>query len=161
MTPETGPFGGSSRRADSAQGAGVFILAGAGSTILGSAAPWLLKVVFGISVVTSPLPDLVPGLVALTVLSAVIATAVLLRRPPSSAVALGLIALAVAQICLAVWNALSVWDLLAADDPRLVVGRAIGTGVYLALLGASLALAGGILAFRRRTSSPVIMVHLQ
>lgn len=147
--------------ADSAQSSGVFILAGAGSILLGSAAPWLLKVVFGISVVTSGLPYVVPGLVALTVLSAVIAITVLFRRPASSAVALGLIALAVAQICLAIWNALSVWELLAVDDPRLVVGRAIGTGVYLALLGASLALAGGILALRSRMSSPVVMVHLQ
>lgn len=110
----------------------------------------------------SRLPEVVLALAALAVLSALIAIGVLLRRPAPSAVALGLLALALAQLCLAAWNAVSLLQLLALNDSRLVVGRAIGTGVYMALLGASLTLAGGILAWRRRAAvRPGIMVNVQ
>lgn len=144
----------------SAHNAGVIILVGAGATLLGTASPWLLTVVLGISVVAAR-PDVVLVLAALAVLSGLIAMGVLLRRPAPPAVALGLIVLALAQLCLAAWDALSVLQGLAVDDPRLVAGRAIGTGVYMGLLGASLTVAGSILAWRSRAASPGIVVNPQ
>lgn len=111
--------------------------------------------------VTSGLRDLVPALVALTLISAFIASGVLIRHPAPSAVALGLVALALAELGLAAWNAVSVLQAIGLDDSRLVMGRAIGTGVYLGLVGASLSLAGGILAWRSRASILAIAVNAE
>ena len=110
---------------------------------------------------TSGLRDVVPALVALTLISAFIASGVLFRHPAPSAVAIGLLALALAELCLAAWNSVSVLHAIALGDSRLVVGRAIGTGVYMGLLGASLTLAGGVRAWRSRAPSPAIVVNLE
>ena len=161
MSRDAHSAGAATLQAPSARSSGVITLAGSGATLLGASAPWLLRVVFGVSVAASRLPDVIPAVMALTVLSAVIAIGVLLRRPASSPVALGLIALALAQLCLAAWNGLSVLQVLNMDGSRLVGGRAIGTGVYLGLLGASLTLTGGILAWRRRAARSGILVNVQ
>lgn len=149
------------RDTTTARGAAFLTLAGAGAILLGSSSPWLLSAVVGVTVETTRLPDVAFALVALALLSALIATAVLLRRPARPAVALGLIAFALAELCLAVWNAVSVLQAIAADDPLLVMGRAIGTGAYMCVIGAAVVLAGSVLAWRRRASSPAIVVNLQ
>ncbi|MGZ3471885.1 MAG: hypothetical protein ACXWO1_19815, partial [Isosphaeraceae bacterium] len=128
-----------------ARNAGLITLAGCGAIALGSSAPWLVRVVFGISVMTSGIWGIVPGLVVLAVVSALVASGTLLRRPTSSWIALGLLVLASTQLCLAIWNAVDVLQAIARDDSRLVVGRAIGTGVYLSLAGVLLTLWGGVL----------------
>lgn len=149
------------RDATSSHAAAIVTLAGAGAIALGSSAPWLLSAVFAVTVATSRLPEVVAVLVALALVSALVAAAVLLRRPARPVVALGLIALGLTELCLAAWHAVSVMQVIALDDPQLVMGRAVGTGVYMCLAGAALVLGGGILAWRGRVSSPAIVVNLQ
>jgi hypothetical protein len=138
--------------ATAARKAGFITLVGCSATILGTSAPWLLRTVLGVSVTTSRIHDAVPALAALAVLSAGLASFVLLRRPAPAAVAIALVALALGQLWLGIWNAVNVLQAIDLVDSRLVLDRAIGTGVYLSLLGASLTLGAGVLAWRKRAS---------
>lgn len=109
--------------ATAARKAGFITLVGCSATILGTSAPWLLRTVLGVSV-TSRIHDAVPALAAIAVLSAGLASFVLLRRPAPAAVAIALVALALGQLWFGIWNAVNVMQAIDLVDSRLVVGRA-------------------------------------
>jgi hypothetical protein len=132
--------------------AGVLTLVGCGGTVLAAFLPWLERAVFGISLTTSGIQVEVVVLVVLALGSAGIAGVSLLRHHATRALAIILAVLAVAQLALAISNAVNVvhaLDQAAADS---MFSRLIGTGVYGCIVGSAVTLFGGYLAWTRRAS---------
>lgn len=131
--------------------AGVVTLVGCSATILAAFLPSIERA-FGISLTASGLQGEMVLLVVLAVMSGGIAGFALLRRPATPALAIILTALALAEVCLAIWHAGSVAKELEQFDSGLLFGRLIGTGAYGCILGSAMTLAGGVLAWTKRES---------
>jgi hypothetical protein len=89
-------------------------------------------------------------LAVLAMISAVIAIVVLLRRQPSSGVAILLMGLAAAQLGLATWNGVNTLYAINQVDSHLVLMNAIGSGAYLGVLASAITVAGGVFAWTTR-----------
>ena len=137
-----------------ARTAGVVTVVGGASAILGAFLPWGEKVLFGISISNAELQIAGILLAVLAVISVCIAGTVLLRRPATAAIAIVLILLGVAQVCVAMWNGADIVQTIAESDSRLVAIRTIGTGAFLGVVGSVITLAGGIMAWTRRALPP-------
>jgi hypothetical protein len=140
------------RPAAPARRAGAVILAGSSTAIVGVLLPWVVLVAFGISLARLGL-GAAGSLAGLALLSAGIATLVLLRRPATAAVGIVLILMAVTQLGLAIWADASVVHAIAQTDTHDVMLNTIGTGSNLNVLGAAVSLVGGYLAWRTRVSA--------
>ena len=128
-------------------------LVGCLMTLVAAVVPWGEKATFGFSLASTEWADARILLAALAAASAGIAVAILLRRPRSPVVALVLVGVAVAQIGAATWFGMTVVNELREANPHLILINAIGTGVYMAGIGALTTVAGAILAWTRRPTA--------
>lgn len=110
--------------------------------------PWVEKTMFAISLAKFDLQFAAILLASLAAVAAGLALFVLLQPPPTSAIAVALILLALAQLGVAAWDGLGIITQLG-PSPH-VWADAIGTGLYLGVLGAVISLWGGILAWAAR-----------
>ena len=138
---------------DHGRAAGVITLVGCFATILATLLPAIEPAVVGVSVSSRNIPAIAIPLAVLAVISAGIAGVVLLRRPVTARIALILIALAMAQLSLAIWFGSSIVRAIEQADSHLVFISAIGTGAYLSVLGSAITLLGGVLAWTGRHSA--------
>ena len=123
---------------------------GGGSAVLSAFMPLLVTAAFGIALIKVDLPG---GLLAaLASISIAIAGLVLLRRSATGAVAIILMFLAVTQLGLAIWHLADYVHAIRQVDSRLVLISVIGTGLYLGVLGSVVTLAGGVVAWTKRSS---------
>lgn len=134
--------------------AGVLTLVGCTFTMVSAVLPWAERAVFGISLAGLEVKGGAILLAVLAAISAGIAIAVLFRRPVVLRVVIALVALAAAELCLAIWNAVSIVQAIEQTHSRAVFIGAIGTGAYGAVLGSLATLAGGILASTKPDVSP-------
>ena len=130
--------------------AGVLTLVGCTFTIVSAFLPWAEEAAFGISLAGLRVQDAAILLAVLAVISAVIAVVVLFRRPVVVRVVIALVVLAVAELGLAIWDAVKIVQTIEQMQTRDVLIGAIGTGAYGAVLGSLATLAGGILAPTKR-----------
>ncbi len=131
-----------------AQIAAALVLLGSACQLLRMFMPWVEKTIFAISLAKFDLQLATILLAILAVVAAGLALFVLLQPPPTSAIAIALILLALAQLEVAVWHGLGIVTQLG-PSPH-VWADAIGTGIYLGVIGAAISLWGGILAWRAR-----------
>jgi hypothetical protein len=136
--------------ADLDRTAGVITLVGGSSAVLSAFMPWLVTAAVGISLIKIDGPGAL--LAALAAISMCIAGFVLLRRSATAAVAIILMLLAVTQVALAVWHLADIVQAISRVDSRLVLISIIGTGLYLGVLGSVVTLAGGIVAWTKRSA---------
>jgi hypothetical protein len=106
------------------------------------------KAVFSISLVRSDLEVAGVLLAALAVVTAGIAVFTLVRTPPTATIAIILMVLASAQLGVAIWHSLSILSWLQ-HSPH-VWADAIGTGLYLGVIGAVTSLAGAFVMWTNR-----------
>jgi hypothetical protein len=130
--------------------AGVTTLVGCSITILATFLPWVEKVAFGVSLTTIGFQTAGILLAFLAMISAGIASAVLLRRPAAARVAIVLVLLAVTQLGLAIWDSANIVQAIGQVSSHQVLISAVGTGVYAAVLGPVVTVVGGILAWTTR-----------
>jgi hypothetical protein len=122
----------------------VITVIGGASAILSAFMPWLETAAFGISLIKVEVAGaLLAGLAAVSIGIACVA---LPRRAATTAVAIVLIVLGVAEVGLAIWHLESIVQSTSKADSRLVLISLIGTGLYLGVLGSVITLVGGILA---------------
>jgi hypothetical protein len=136
--------------ADLDRTAGITTLAGCSTAILAAFLPSVEKAAFGVSLTTMVIQGAGILLAVLAMISAGIASVVLLRRPATAGVAIILIVLALGQLGLAIWDGVNIVHAIDQVDSRQVLISAIGTGAYLGVLGSVITLAGGILAWTTR-----------
>jgi hypothetical protein len=134
--------------ADPVRVAGALILLGSACEIFRLFMPWVEKAVFSISLAQSGLEVAATLLAALGAVAAVIAVFVLLRPPPALATAVILVLLASAELGVSVWHALGILSWLGPSHH--VWADAIGTGMYLGVIGALISLAGAFLTWTNR-----------
>ena len=134
--------------ADPIRIAAILILLGTACQIFRLLMPWVEKALFSISLVRSDLEVAALLLAAIASIAAVIAAFTLMRPPPAAATAIVLIVLACAEIGVAVWHSLSILSWLQ-HSPH-VWADAIGTGMYLGVIGAVTTLAGAFLMWTNR-----------
>jgi len=132
--------------------AGVITLAGCSSTFLATFMPWLQVAAFGASAPAMGIQTAGIPLAILAIVSAGIASVVLLRRPATARLGITLIVLAVLQLGLATWFGSNIVLAIERVDSHLVLISAIGTGAYMSVLGSAMTLAGGVLAWTGRAS---------
>lgn len=137
--------------ADPVRVAATLILLGSACEIFRLFMPWIEKAVFSISLAESGLVVAATLLAALAVVSAVIAVFVLLRPPPAAVTAVVLVLLASAQLGVAVWHSLSILSWLQLSHH--VWADAIGTGMYLGVIGALISLVGAFLTWTNRAGA--------
>ena len=130
--------------------AAVLTFVGGTAAVLSAFLPWLETAGLGIALLKVDAPGLV--LAALAVISMALAGFVLVRRSATPAVAVVLILLGAAQLGLASWHLADVVNAVRQVDSRLVLMSIIGTGLYMGVMGSMVTLAGGILAWTRRSS---------
>ena len=130
--------------------AGVVTVVGCLATFLAALLPWLLKGYLTVSQGTVTIQATGVVLAILAVISAGVAGAVLFRKAAKAWVAMTLIALALAQLGLAIWNCADIVHAIGQAGSHRVFTDAIGTGAYGGVLGAAITLAGGVLAWRKR-----------
>ena len=134
--------------ADQVRVAATLILLGSACGIFRLFMPWVEKAVFSISLAESGLVVAATLLAALAAVAAVIAAFVLLRPPPAGVTAAVLVLLASAQLGLAVWHSLSILSWLQLSHH--IWADAIGTGMYLGVIGALISLVGAFLTWANR-----------
>lgn len=134
--------------ADPARVAATLILLGAAFQIFRLLMPWVEKAVFSISLARVDFEVASLLLTALAVVAAGFAGFTLVRPPPTAAIAIVLVLLASAQLGVAVWHSLSILSWLQ-HSPH-VWADAIGTGMYLCVIGALTSLAGAFLMWTNR-----------
>jgi hypothetical protein len=110
--------------------------------------PWVEKTVFAISIARFDLQFAAILLAGLALVAAGLAIFVLLQPPPTGTIAIALILLALAQIGVAVWHGTGLVAQLG-HSPH-IWADAIGTGLYLGVIGGVISLWGGILAWTGR-----------
>jgi len=125
-------------------------LAGCILTILSAFLPLMEKAAFGVSLTTAGLQYAGVALTVLAMISATLAGVVLLRRPATAALAGVLLLLAVTQLGLAIWSAVSILHSIRAISNDQVFFTAVGTGAYSGVVGSLMTLAGGVLAWTNR-----------
>ncbi len=121
-------------------------------TLVAASLPWVEQTFLKVALTPSPIKGAGILLAILAMASAVIAGGVLFRRKATPQLAIVLIALAVAQVGVAIWNSVAILrDISNAGSHHLLIS-AIGTGVYVAVAGSGTTFAGGLLAWldRRR-----------
>jgi hypothetical protein len=141
-------------RDDMAVWAGVLTLVGCTFTIVSAFLPWAEVAFFGISLAGPGMQARAILLAVLSAISAGIAVGVLFRRPALVIVVGALIVLAVAELGLAIWDAVNILQAVAQMQSRGIFIGAIGTGAYGAIIGSLATLAGGILAGSKRDEVP-------
>jgi len=134
--------------ANPARVAATLILLGAACQIFRLLMPWVEKALFSISVARSDFDVASLLIAALAVVAAGIAGFTLVRPPPGAAIAIVLVVLALAQCGVAVWHSLSILTWLQ-HSPH-VWADAIGTGMYLCVIGALTSVAGAFLTWTNR-----------
>jgi hypothetical protein len=134
--------------ADPVRMAATLILLGSACQIFRLFMPWVEKAVFSITLARFDLQVATILLAALAAVAAVIAVFALLRPPPAAATAIVLVLLASAQLGVAVWHSLSILSWL--QQSHHVWADAIGTGMYLGVIGAVTSLAGALLTWTNR-----------
>jgi hypothetical protein len=134
--------------ADPARVAATLIMLGAACQIFRLLMPWVEKAVFSISLARFDFEVASVLLAALAVVAAALAGFTLVRPPPTTAIAIVLVVLASAQLGIAVWHSLSILSWLQ-HSPH-VWADAIGTGMYLCVIGAVTSLAGAFLTWTNR-----------
>jgi hypothetical protein len=134
--------------ADPVRMAATLILLGSACQIFRLFMPWVEKAVFSITLARFDLQVAAILLAALAAVAAVIAVFALLRPPPAAATAIVLVLLASAQLGVAVWHSLSILSWL--QQSHHVWADAIGTGMYLGVIGAVTSLAGALLTWTNR-----------
>jgi hypothetical protein len=139
--------------ADPARVAAILILLGAACQILRLLMPWVEKAAFSISLAKVDFEVASVLLTALAVVAAGFAVFTLVRPPPTATIAVVLVLLASAQLGVAVWHSLSILSLL--QHSRHVWADAIGTGMYLCVIGALTSLAGAFLTWTNRADRVV------
>jgi hypothetical protein len=128
--------------------AATLILLGAACQIFRLLMPWVEKAVFSISLARVDFEVASVLLAALAVVAAGFAVFTLVRPPPSAAIAIVLVLMGSAQLGIAVWHSLSILSWLQ-HSPH-VWADAIGTGMYLCVIGAVTSLAGAFLTWTNR-----------
>jgi hypothetical protein len=141
-------------RDDMAVWAGVLTLVGCTFTIVSAFLPWAEQAVFGISIAGLGVKAGAILLAVLAAISAGLAVGVLFRRPAVVIVVIALVVLAVAELGLAIWNAVNIVQAIEQTKSHAVFIGAIGTGAYGAVIGSLATLAGGILAGSKRDEVP-------
>ena len=136
--------------ADPVRIAATLILLGTACQMFRLFMPWVEKAIFSISLTRSDLEVASVLLAALAVISAATAVFTLVRPPPAAATAIVLVVLTSAQLGVAVWHSLSILTWLQ-HSPH-VWADAIGTGMYLGVIGALASLAGAFLMWTNRAS---------
>jgi hypothetical protein len=134
--------------ADPVRIAATLILLGSACQIFRLSMPWLEKAVFSITLVRYDLEVAAILLAALAAVASVVAVFALLRPPPTAATAIVLVLLASAQLGVSVWHSLSILSWL--QQSHHVWADAIGTGMYLGVIGAVTSLAGAFLMWTNR-----------
>jgi hypothetical protein len=134
--------------ADPIRIAATLLLLGSACQILRLLMPWVEKALFSISLVKFDLEVASAVVAALAAVAAGIAVFALLRPPPTAATAIVLVLLASAQLGLSFWHSLSILGWL--QQSHHVWADAIGTGVYLGVIGAVISLAGAFLTWTNR-----------
>jgi hypothetical protein len=134
---------------DRARIAAVLILVGSACQVLRLFLPWLEKSILAISLTNFDSPGTTIALVTLAVVAGGIAVYVFVRPPARAGVASLLILLALGQLGVALWHGY-VFIHGIADDSHAVWAEAIGTGLYLCVIGAMTSLCGGVLAWTSR-----------
>lgn len=134
--------------ADPVRIAVTLILLGTACQIFRLFMPWVEKAVFSISLTRSDLEVAGVLLAALAVVTAGIAVFTLVRTAPTAAVAIVLMLLASTQLGVAIWHSLSILSWLQ-HSPH-VWADAIGTGMYLGVIGAVTSLAGAFVMWTNR-----------
>jgi hypothetical protein len=134
--------------ADPVRTAATLILLGSACQIFRLFMPWVERALFSITLVRFDLEVAAIILAALATVAAVIAVFALLRPPPTAATAIVMVVLASAQLGVAVWHSLSILSWLQ-HSPH-VWADAIGTGMYLGVIGAVTSLAGAFLMWTNR-----------
>ena len=127
--------------------AGVTTIVGCVGTFLAAILPWGEKTFLNLSLTPSPIADAGLLLAILALASVVIAGAVLLRRPATARLATLLIALALAQVAVAIWDSVTILQELSSAGSHHLLLNAIGTGAYLGVAGSGTTFAGGIIAW--------------
>lgn len=147
-----GPEDKSFLSADLDRTAGVTTIVGCVGTLLAATLSWLEQTFLNVWLTPSPIRDAGISLVILAMASAVIAGVVLLRRPATPRLAMVLIALALAQVGVAIWNSVAILHAISNAGSHELLISAIGTGAYAGVAGSGTTLAGGFLAWlgRRR-----------
>jgi hypothetical protein len=136
------------RPADPIKIAAALILVGTACQVVRLLMPWVEKAVFSISLARVDLEVASVLLAALAVVAAGIAVFALVQPPPTAATAIVLIVLASAQLGVAVWQSLSILSWLQ-HSPH-VWADAIGTGMYLGVIGAAISLGGAFAMWTNR-----------
>jgi hypothetical protein len=133
---------------DTVRVAATLILLGSACQVFRLFMPWVEKALFSITLARSGLEVAALLLAALAIVAAVIAVFALLRPPPGATTAIVLVLLASAQLGVAVWHSLSILSWL--QQSHHVWADAIGTGMYLGVIGAVISLAGSFLMWTNR-----------
>jgi hypothetical protein len=136
--------------ADLDRTAGFITLVGCSITFLAFVMPWLEETAFGVSVPALGTHAAGIPLAFLTIVSAGIAGVVLFRGPATPKVAITLVVSAALQLGLAIWFGSSIVLAIEQANSHLVLISAIGTGAYMSVLGSTLTLVGGVLAWTGR-----------
>jgi hypothetical protein len=136
--------------ADVDRTAGVVTVVGCLATFLAALLPWLLQAFLSVSLAAAAIQRAGVVLAVLAVISAGVAAAALFRKAATAGVAMALIALALTQLGLAIWNGAAILQAIEHAGSHQVLINAIGTGAYGGVLGSAITLAGGILAWWRR-----------
>lgn len=131
--------------------AGVLTIVGCLATFLAAILPSIEKATLAASLITVAVADAGVLLAVLAVISGGIAGAVLLRRPVSGGLAMLLIVLAGAQLGVAIWDGETILQAIGRADSHQVLIRSIGSGAYLGVLGAGITVAGGVVAWIKRS----------
>lgn len=134
--------------ADPIRIAAILILLGSACQIFRLFMPWVEKAVFSISLARVDLEVAAVLLAGLAAVAAGIAVFTILRSPPAAALAVVLVVLASTQLGVAVWQSLTVLSWLQ-HSPH-VWADAIGTGMYLGVIGAVISLAGAFVMWTNR-----------
>jgi len=134
--------------ADPARIAATLVVLGTACQIFRLFMPWVEKIVFSISLAKFDVAAAAVVLAALAVAGAGIAIFMLLQPPPTAAVATILIVLGLAQLGLALWHGFGVIHDLNRSEH--IWADAIGTGIYLGVIGAVSSLGGGMVAWSAR-----------
>jgi hypothetical protein len=137
--------------ADPGRIAAALVLLGSACQVLRMFMPWVEKTIFSISLAKFDIKLAAILLAALAVVAAGVAIFVLIQPPPTNAVGVTLIVLALAQLGVAVWHGFGIVTQLG-HSPH-VWADAIGTGIYLGVIAALISLWGGVLAWAARGSA--------
>jgi hypothetical protein len=136
--------------ADLDRTAGVTTVVGCLGTLLAASLPWVEQTFLNVSLTPSPIKGAGILLAILATASAVIASVVLFRRKATPRLAIVLIALALGQVGVAIWNSVAILREISNAGSHELLINAIGTGAYIGVAGSGTTFAGGLLAWLDR-----------